>query len=69
MSGWGPISLGVANSSDPRISEWNTMSTVSIDKSSPKEVPKKYILKAEKILLRVESGNANVTPITDDNAL
>jgi hypothetical protein len=45
------------------------MSTVAIDKSSPKEVPKKYILKAEKILRRVENGDANITPITDDNAL
>lgn len=69
MSGWGPISLGVAKSTDPRIPEWNTMSTVSIDKSSPKKVPEKYVLKAQKILQRVKSGNANVTPITDRNAL
>ena len=69
MSGWGPISLGVAKSTDSRIPEWNTMSTVSIDKSSPKDVPEKYVLKAQKILQRVESGNANVTPINDTNAL
>ena len=69
MSGWGPISLGVAKSTDKRIPEWNTMDTVSIDKSSPKNVPEKYIVKARKILQRVEDGNANVTPITDINAL
>ena len=69
MLGFGPVSLGVAKSTDTRISEWNTMSTVAIDQSQPKEVPQKYILKAEKILQRVESGDANVTPITDDNAL
>ncbi|GGA95672.1 hypothetical protein [Agarivorans gilvus] len=69
MSGWGPISLGVAESTDPRIPEWNTMSTVSIDKSSPKDVPEQYVLKAKKVLQRVESGSANVTPITDRNAL
>lgn len=69
MSGWGPISLGVAKATDSRIPEWNTMSAVTIDKSFPKSIPEKYVLKAKKILLRVESGNANVTVITDANAL
>jgi len=69
MSGWGPISLGVAASTDPRIPEWNTMETVSIDESSPKDVPEKYVVKAREILQKVEDGNANVTPITDINAL
>lgn len=69
MSGWGPINLGAAESTDSRIPEWNKMDTVSIDKSSPKDVPEKYILKAQDILQRVESGNTIVTPITDSNVL
>lgn len=69
MSGWGPVSLGVAKSTDPRIAEWNTMNTVSIDESSPKVVPEKYTLQARKVLQRIEDGNANVTPIADINAL
>lgn len=69
MSGWGPISLGVAKSDDPRIDEWNTMATVTVDQSSPKDIPKKYIIGARKILKRVEDGNARVTPIADINAL
>lgn len=69
MTGWGPINLGVAKSSDPRISEWNTMDTVAIDKSSPKDIPEKHVLKARKILQRIEDGNAIVTPIDDVNAL
>ncbi len=69
MSGWGPTSLGVAKASDTRIAEWNKMTTVAIDQSSPKEVPEKYIIKARKILNRVEAGTANAAPITDINAL
>jgi hypothetical protein len=69
MSGVGPISLGVAESTDPRIPEWNQMTTVTIDKSSTKDVPEKYILGARKTLQKVEDGSANVTPITDANAL
>lgn len=69
MSGWGPISLGVAPSFDQRISEWKTMDTVVIDESAPKDVPEKYILKARQTLQRIEDGNANVTMITDANAL
>lgn len=68
MSGWGPISLGVAKATDPRISEWNTMDTVSIDNASQKEIPEKYIIKARKVLQKVENGSANVTPITDEHA-
>ncbi|WP_416306261.1 hypothetical protein [Neptunicella sp. SCSIO 80796] len=69
MSGWGPISLGVAKSDDPRIGEWNRMTTVAIDESSSKDIPEKYVLSARKILSRVKEGSANVTPITDSNAL
>jgi hypothetical protein len=69
MTGWGPISLGAAKSTDPRIPEWNAMTTVSIDKSSQKEIPEKYRLEAKKILKKVEEGNANVTPISYINAL
>ncbi|MEP0354187.1 hypothetical protein [Paraglaciecola sp.] len=69
MSGWGPIMLGVATSDDPRITEWNTMTTVAIDQSSQKPVPDKYLKKAQKVLKRVADGEANVTPITDSNAL
>ena len=50
MSGWGPISLGVASFDDPRIEEWNTMTTVAIDKSSQKEIPEKYLKKARATL-------------------
>lgn len=69
MSGLGPISLGVAESTDSRIPEWNKMTTVTIDKSSTKNIPEKYILSARKILQKVKDGSANVTPITDINAL
>ena len=69
ITGLGPINLGAAESSDPRINEWNTMTTVSLDTESPKDIPEKLILNARKILARVEEGNANVTPITDINAL
>ncbi len=72
MGGWGPNILEVAKSTDPRIPEWNTMSTVTIDTSSPKEVPEKYVLKAQEILKWVESGSATrsrFTSITDSNAL
>ncbi|WP_133468294.1 hypothetical protein [Paraglaciecola marina] len=69
MSGWGPISLGVADFDDARIPEWNTMTTVAIDQSSQKPVPEKYLQKAQAVLQRVADGNANVTPITDMNAL
>lgn len=64
-----PISLGVANAKDPRISEWNTMTTVVIDQSATKPVPEKYIAKAKSILEQAESGKINVTPISDINAL
>ena len=69
MSGFGPINLGVAKSTDSRIPEWNTMTTVTIDKASPKDIPEKYVLKAREILKKVENGSATVTPITDINAL
>lgn len=69
MTGLGPISLGVAESTDPRIPEWNKMTTVTIDKSSTKDIPEKHILNARKILQKVEDGSTNVTPITDINAL
>jgi hypothetical protein len=69
MSGLGPVSLGAATSSDQRIDEWKTMKTVSLDESSSKNVPEKYIIAARKILKRVEVGDANVTPISDVNAL
>ena len=68
-SGWGPISLGVAKSDDPRIDDWNTMTTVAVDELSPKDIPEKYIVGARKILKKVEDGNANVAAITDINAL
>jgi len=69
MSGWGPVFLGVANSDDPRISEWNKMKTIVKDESSPKAVPKKYIIDAQKTLKKVEEGTANFTHISDINAL
>ncbi|EWH09562.1 hypothetical protein DS2_12043 [Catenovulum agarivorans DS-2] len=69
MSGFGPISLGVADSNDPRIAEWKTMKTITIDKAATKEVPEKYIQAARKILTRVENGQANVTQIVDGHAL
>lgn len=69
MSGWGTISLGAATSNDARIDEWKTMKTVALDESSSKKVPEKYITNARKILKRVEDGTANVTPISDANAL
>lgn len=69
MSGGGPVSLGAAKSDDPRIDEWKTMKTVSLDESSSKPVPKKYVVAARKILERVETGDANVTPISGINAL
>lgn len=69
MSGFGPISLGVAASDDPRIEEWNTMKTVVIDEVLQKDIPEKYLKSARKTLKRVEDGNANVTQITDMHAL
>lgn len=69
MSGWGPISLGVAASDDSRIAEWNTMTTVAVDESAPKSIPEKYINAARNMLKRVEDGNVNVTEINDTNAL
>lgn len=69
MTGWGPTILGVAKANDKRISEWNKMPTVTLDTSAPKEVPEKYILKAQEILKRVDEGTANVTAITDEHAL
>ena len=45
------------------------MPTVSLDESSPKAIPEKYISKARQILQKVENGTANVTPITDVSAL
>lgn len=45
------------------------MTTVTIDKSSTKDVPEKYVTKARETLKRVEDGNAIVTPITDINAI
>jgi len=68
MSGLGPISLGVASNSDPRIEQWNMMDTVVIDQSSPKDVPQKYIDGARKALKRIADGNANVTVIGENNA-
>ncbi|CAA0113933.1 Uncharacterised protein [BD1-7 clade bacterium] len=69
LSGWGPTSLGVAKSNDPRIDEWKTMKTVVIDESSPKAIPEKYTEKARNILQRVQDGSIKATPITDMNAL
>ncbi|WP_016957537.1 hypothetical protein [Catenovulum agarivorans] len=69
MSGFGPVSLGVADSYDPRIAEWKTMKTITIDKKATKKVPEKYIEGARKILTRVENGQANVTKIADGHAL
>jgi hypothetical protein len=68
MPGFG-IGLGVAKADDPRIEEWNTMTTVTLDEAAPKEIPEKYILGAQKTLERVRAGNAVVTPIADINAL
>ncbi|GAA4363960.1 hypothetical protein [Kangiella marina] len=65
----GGIHLGVAKSTDPRIPEWNTMTTVTIDKSSQKDIPEEYILEARDILQEVENGNMEATPITEENAL
>ena len=69
LSGWGPISLGVAEYDDSRIGEWQTMETVVLDTSKPKEIPEKYLALARKTLKQVENGNINPTPITDRNAL
>ena len=69
MTGWGPVTLGIADANDPRIDEWNMMTTVVIDESSQKKIPEKYITDARKILKRVEEGDANVTLITDSHAL
>ncbi|NRA71693.1 MAG: hypothetical protein HRU24_11775 [Gammaproteobacteria bacterium] len=69
MSGFGPISLGVAKATDPRIEKWNMMDTITIDQSLQKAVPEKYIQGAKKILKRITDGKENVTPITDINAL
>ena len=69
MSGLGSVSLGVAESNDPRIAEWNTMKTVSLDAASSKSVPEKYITGARKTLKQVEDGSVSVTAITDTNAL
>lgn len=69
MSGWGGISLGVADATDPRIPEWNTMTTVTIDPASPKPVPEKYILDARKTLKEIETGKKKANPVSDINAL
>ncbi|MFT5083101.1 MAG: hypothetical protein ACI9Y1_001138 [Lentisphaeria bacterium] len=45
------------------------MKTIAVDKSSPKDIPEKYIISAKRTLEMVEDGSAIVTPITDDNAL
>ncbi len=68
MPGFG-IGLGVARSDDSRIEEWKTMKTVTLDEAAPKEVPEKYILGARKVLERVRTNDAVVTPIADINAL
>lgn len=65
----GGVHLGVAESTDSRIPEWNTMTTVTIDNASQKDIPEKYILEAREILQRVEDGSKDTTPITDKNAL
>ncbi|MDO6474670.1 hypothetical protein Q4520_04520 [Alteromonas sp. 1_MG-2023] len=68
LTGWGPIILGVADSMDSRIEEWNTMKTVARDDATSKPVPPKYIEQARATLKRVEDGNANVTHITSEHA-
>jgi hypothetical protein len=68
-SGFGAVSLGVAKHDDPRIEEWNTMTTVKIDENSPKKVPEKYYISARKILKRVENGTSNINSISDVHAL
>lgn len=65
----GGVHLGVAESTDPRIPEWNTMTTVTIDNTSQKDIPEKYILEAREVLKGVEAGSIKATPITDTNAL
>ncbi len=68
MSGFGPISLGVASAEDERIDEWKTMKTVVMDESSTKAVPEKYLAKARLTLEKVESGTVIPTAITAANA-
>jgi hypothetical protein len=69
ITGWGPMSLGAAKSDDPRIEKWNKMKTVTIDKAVPKAIPEKVLVSVRSTLKRVEEGRANVTPITENNAL
>ncbi|MCD9459238.1 hypothetical protein [Marinibactrum halimedae] len=69
MSGWSAVNLGVAKPTDPRIPEWNRMTTIIIDESDPKPVAQKYISRAQRILKKVEDGTAIITPITDANAM
>ena len=68
MTGWGPIIIGAAEASDPRIEEWNEMTTVIKDDVNSKQVPQKYVEEAKKVLTRIENGNANVTKITEQHA-
>ena len=68
MSGFGPVSLGVASAEDERIDEWKAMKTVAMDQASSKAVPEKYLAKARLTLEKVEAGTVIPTPITAANA-
>lgn len=68
LTGWSVI-LGAADATDERIAEWNTMTTVVKDETTSKPVPQKYIDEAKRTIKRVEDGNANVTHISEENAL
>lgn len=68
LTGWGPIIIGAADANDPRIEEWNEMTTVVKDEATSKPVPAEYVEEAKRLLKRVENGDANVTRITDQHA-
>tara|TARA_Y100000766_G_scaffold278810_1_gene286099 strand:+ start:727 stop:1362 length:636 start_codon:yes stop_codon:yes gene_type:complete len=68
LTGWGPIIIGAAVANDPRIDEWNEMTTIVKDEATSKPVPEKYVEEARGVLKRVADGNANVTRITEEHA-